>query len=300
MPESRRDLLVETEGDWLVKQRGSCGGGGVRAVGDEIESSGADCYFQQRIAGESFSAVLVSRRQGEGGVERTVLLGCTRQWLAADFDDGRSKGRQGWRAFAYRGSVGPIAVAELVKHQIGQIANVLGREFSLAGVWGMDFILDADGQVWPVDLNPRITASAELFESAIANSSCGYCSVVDLHLSACDSGRVWGVKDFETLAGERIVGQGKESCEAKRILFFDGPGIFEMDPSKFQLLSRLYERDFFQGRSAGVSIADVPAVGDRIAPGRPLMTMRSRAHTEAAALVLLDQLLVDVRGCLQD
>ena len=300
VPESRCDLPVGNEGDWLVKQRGSCGGSGVREVGNEIENSGADSYYQQRIAGESFSAVLISRCQGEGGERTTFVLGCTRQWLASDFDDGGSKRGQDWRAFAYRGSVGPIAVAESVKQQVGRIANVLALNFSLSGVWGMDLILDADGQVWPVDLNPRITASAELFESAIANSSCGFCSVVDLHLSACDSGRAWGVKDFETSAGERIVGQVKESCEAKRFLFFDGPGIFEMDQSKLQLSSRFYVHDFFQGRQAGVSIADVPQVGDQIAPGRPLMTMRSRAKTEAEAVVLLDELLVEVQGCLQD
>ena len=300
VPESRRDLPVGREGDWLVKQRGSCGGSGVRAVGSEIENSDADCYYQKKIAGESFSAVLVSRRQGEGDVERTILLGCTRQWLAADFDDGRSKGDQDWRAFAYRGSVGPIAISETVKKQVGRIANVLAREFSLAGGWGMDFILDAEGQVWPVDLNPRITASAELFETSIANSSCGFCSVVDLHLSACEYACGRSIKDFETLAGEGIVGQGKRCYEAKRFLFFDGPEVFEMDQAKFQLLSRLCVRDFFQARQAGVSIADVPAVGDRIAPGRPLMTIRSRAKTEAEAVVLLDELLVDVHGCLQD
>ena len=301
VPESRRDFPVRSEGDWLVKQRGSCGGGGVRAVGGEIESSGGDCYFQKRIAGESFSAVLVSRCQGEGGQERTTFaLGCTRQWLAADCDDGRPKHDEDWRAFAYRGSVGPIVISESAKQQVGRIANVLARAFSLAGVWGMDFILDADGQVWPVDLNPRITASAELFEAAIANSSCGFCGVVDLHLSACEFGGGREVKDFEMLAGEQIFGQGRESCETKRILFFDGPGIFEMDPSKFQLLSRLYVQDFFQGRQAGVSIADVPQVDDRIAPGRPLMTMRSRAKTEAEAVALLDQLVVNVRDCLQD
>ena len=300
VPESRRDLPVGSEGDWLVKQCGSCGGSGVREVGSEIENSGADCYYQKKIAGESFSAVLISRRQGEGGVERTILLGCTRQWLAADFDDGRSKRGQDWRAFAYHGSVGPIAISETVKQQVGRIANELAQKFSLAGMWGLDFILDVEGQVWPVDLNPRITASAELFETSIANSSCGFCSVVDLHLSACEYACGRSIKDFETLAGEGIVGQGKRCYEAKRFLFFDGPEVFEMDQAKFQLLSRLCVRDFFQARQAGVSIADVPAVGDRIAPGRPLMTIRSRAHTEAAALALLDQLVVNVRGCLQD
>ena len=299
VPESRRNLPVGSEGDWLVKQRGSCGGSGVRVVADADGLLGG-CYYQKRIAGESFSAVLVSHCQGEGGVERTFLLGCTRQWLAADFDGGRSKRDADWRAFAYRGSVGPIAVAESVKQQVGRIANELAREFSLAGVWGLDFVLDTDGQVWPVDLNPRITASAELFEAAIANSASGFHSVVDLHLSVCDSERGRGGKDFEILISELMVGQNNATCEAKRFLFFDGPGIFKMDQSKFKQLSRLYVRDFFQGSQVGVSIADIPEIGDQIAPGRPLMTMRSRAKTKAEAVVSLNDLLANVRACLQD
>ena len=303
-PESRRVLSVGSEGDWLLKQYGSCGGSGVRAITWETERLTADglrgaCYYQQRIAGESFSAALVSRCQGEGGEDRTFLLGCTRQWLAGDFDVGRSGDHDG-RAFAYHGSVGPVPICESVERQIDRIANVLGRQFSLAGVWGLDFILDADGQVWPVDLNPRITASAELFEAAIANSASGFHSVVDLHLSVCDSERGRGGKDFEILISERMVGQNNATCEAKRFLFFDGPGIFKMDQSKFKQLSRLYVRDFFQGSQVGVSIADIPEIGDQIAPGRPLMTMRSRAKTKAEAVVWLNDLLVNVRACLQD
>jgi len=68
----------------------------------------------------------------------------------------------------YHGSVGPIAISETVKQQVGRIANELAQKFSLAGMWGLDFILDVEGQVWPVDLNPRITASAELFETGFA------------------------------------------------------------------------------------------------------------------------------------
>lgn len=291
VPESVRELPADSRGDWLVKQRGACGGSGVRAIERQSEAVLlGDCYYQKRICGESLSAVFVSRGLSNDSAGGTFSLGCTRQWLAGDFGDRV-------RPFTYRGSVGPIVVGESVNQQLDRIANVLADAFSLVGVWGGDFVLDADGQVWLVDLNPRITASAELFETAVASSGSGFRSVVDLHWSACDSERGARAEEFAKLAKERSVGCGIEICEAKRIVFFDGPGVWEIDQASFKRLSRLYVADFFQSNQVGVSIADIPQVGDRIEAGRPLLTVRSRAKTEAAAVALLEELLVVVKAC---
>ena len=278
--------------DWLVKLRGNCGGSGVQVLdekfkGFDVEGWVNDSYFQKRIPGQSMSAVLVSRRSTASLASTTFSLGYTRQWLATDFVD-ESEDCRIARPFAYHGSVGPLEVSESVQLQVERITNLLAQKFAMQGVWGIDFVLDAEGQVWPVDFNPRITASAELFEAAIARSENKVRSLVDLHLLACCSMN-GDEKEFKKLAADRAAFSDEENCEAKRIVFLGSEPI-EIDKAKWEQLSRYYVPDFFQSNQTGVSIADVPPLGDRIEAGRPLLTIRSRAKTEAAALALLDEL----------
>ena len=244
------------------------------------------------------SAILVSRLRAENNASATFSLGCTRQWLAADFAKQEvDYSTHEARPFAYRGSVGPLAIAESVQLQIHQVANLLAQEFSIRGVWGIDFVLDADDQVWAVDFNPRITASAELFESAVAGSTCRFQSVIDLHLSACRSIRPSDQAEFKKLADDQADVLGVKDCETKRIVYFTGPDAVEIDQAKWEQLSRYHVPSFFQSNQTGASIADVPRLGDRIASGRPLLTLRSRGKTVAAAMDFLDELFDAVQDC---
>lgn len=305
VPETRREL--PDEAGWLVKQRGTCGGSGVRMLdaafnGRDGECSADDLYFQKRIPGQSWSAILVSHRQPSDNTSQTFLLGCTRQWLAASFADvAASKPLKASpylaRPFAYHGSVGPLSVSKSVQRQVDRMAGVLGRRFAMQGVWGVDFVLDAEGQVWPVDFNPRITASAELFESSIVRSESTFRSVVDLHLSACGAQAGSDETEFEKLADDRAAAWGAEDCEAKRIVFLGGSESIKIDKSKWEQLSCFHVAGFFQSNQTGASIADVPRLGDRIEVGRPLLSIRSRAKTEAAAVALLDELFDAVQDC---
>ena len=256
------------------------------------------------------SAVLVSRPQTKNNTTATFSLGCTRQWLAADFaGEPRNRSVDGsWSCqtlnrcseahqFAYRGSVGPLTIPKSVQLQIDRAANLLAQEFSMRGVWGMDFMLDADDQVWPVDFNPRITASAELFESRIARSNSKYRSVLDLHLSACHPIQESDQEELKKLADDRSAALSVEDCESKRIVFFTGPNAVVIDQTQWEQLSSYHVPGFFQNNQIGASIADVPRLGDRIEAGRPLLTIRSRAKTETAALALLDELFKAVQTC---
>ena len=49
------------------------------------------------------------------------------------------------------------------------LGNALASAFDLAGWFGVDFIL-RDGIPWPVEVNPRYTASVEIFEMASSRS----------------------------------------------------------------------------------------------------------------------------------
>ena len=303
VPETSSQLPEDATG-WLLKRGGTCGGSGVWLAEGEIAKNVAagsvgECYYQQRIAGQSLSAVLVSRRPTEREASVTFLLGCTRQWLASDFSGGtETLDGSGDRPFAYCGSAGPVLMPEPVRQQIERIATVLAERFTLRGVWGLDFILDADGQVWPVDLNPRITASAELFEASVSRSSSKFRSVFDVHLAACRLDSSKAVSEFEQLFSGPVTALASWDYEAKRIVFFDGPGAVVIDETKFEQLMRLHTPTFFQSNQTGTSIADVPQVGDRIEAGRPLLTIRSRAGDEVAARALLDALLGRVQACL--
>ena len=148
VPETKlKPPAVSSTGDWLVKQRGTCGGSGVQMLGRNLEGFDAggwdgNSYFQKRITGQALSVVLVSRRRTAGLASTTFSLGYTRQWLATDFAD-EPEGCKIARPFAYHGSVGPLEVFESVQLQIERIANLLAQKYAMQGVWGIDFVLDA-------------------------------------------------------------------------------------------------------------------------------------------------------------
>jgi len=115
VPETSSQLPEDATG-WLLKRGGTCGGSGVWLAESEIAKNVAagsvgECYYQQRIAGQSLSAVLVSRRPTEREASVTFLLGCTRQWLASDFSGStETLDGSGDRPFAYCGSAGPVTI----------------------------------------------------------------------------------------------------------------------------------------------------------------------------------------------
>src|SRR5206468_9397103 len=119
-------------------------------------------YFQKRIAGGSFSALFIAS-QGEAS-----LIGVTRQLT----------GTPGL-PFAYRGSIGPVSISEGLKARLDEMGRVLVSEFALVGLFGVDYIL-RDGEAWPVEVNPRYTASVEVLELSLRRS------LMAEHLRACD------------------------------------------------------------------------------------------------------------------
>ncbi len=68
--------------------------------------------------------------------------------------------------FAYCGSIGPIAVGGVgSSRQIAQTGEVVACAFGLRGLFGIDLLLDqGTGVAWPTEVNPRYTASVEIYE----------------------------------------------------------------------------------------------------------------------------------------
>jgi predicted ATP-grasp superfamily ATP-dependent carboligase len=69
--------------------------------------------------------------------------------------------------FAYCGSIGPVALSDRLQRQIVRCGEILAAEFGLCGLFGIDFVVENDTVAWLTEVNPRYTASVEIFESAL-------------------------------------------------------------------------------------------------------------------------------------
>lgn len=141
---------LPVDGSWMSKPVASAGGLRIEPWLGLGSVDGR--YWQRRVAGASHSAVFV----GQGG--RSRLLGVTRQFHGAPGSP-----------FGYVGSVGPILLADPALGLLTSIGSSLASEFSLLGLFGVDFIL-REGVPWPVEINPRYTASVEVLEQATGTS----------------------------------------------------------------------------------------------------------------------------------
>jgi predicted ATP-grasp superfamily ATP-dependent carboligase len=134
-------------GDWLIKPRRSAGGRGIRpwTPGTPLP---AGHVLQERVAGRSLGAVY---RSGD-------LLGVSEQLIGDP--------ALGARDFLYAGSVGPLPLTAALRDQFATLGLQVAARAGLRGLFGIDCILDRDGQLWALEVNPRYTASVELLERA--------------------------------------------------------------------------------------------------------------------------------------
>lgn len=260
VPPWRRSLRgLPRDGTWLRKPRASSGGRGVFAVDAAMSAprKGGPWYYQRRVAGRSGAAVFVS------AAERAVLLGVTRQLIGRPWCGGRD--------FWYCGSVGPIALPPEAETQLRRIGDVLTARFALRGLWGVDFV-QRGAAIWPVEINPRWTASVEVLERAAGFNA------MRVQVAACRDGRL-----PRTVASTKRVG-GKVILYAR---------------SDLRIAAETVRR-WLRGAEASPwpAVADIPSAGTEIAAGRPiatllaeggdvagvLRTLRRRAAAELAAL----------------
>ncbi len=163
-PETRASATgLPLDGSWLEKTCRGASGSGVRELVQtgrqrDMKTRSADtdsadspylCH-QRRIAGMPCAAVFVAAES------TATLLGVTRQLIGHDW--------LGAHGFQYAGSIGPWPITVDAQAALIKIGNVLAEQFELTGLFGVDFILDADNQVWTIEVNPRYTASVEVVE----------------------------------------------------------------------------------------------------------------------------------------
>jgi uncharacterized protein len=229
-------------------------GGGVRvrrALPGETRPRGF--YRQVFLPGTPGSAAFVA----DG--ERAVLLGVTEQ-LAG-------RGVLGAEGFRYAGNIAgpcdrllPARGLRILEDAIVRIA----RRFRLRGLNGIDFVLN-DGIPHVLEVNPRYTASMELFERP------GGRCLVDLHLDALERG-----------------GLPRGPLRMRRFL---AKGI-------------LYATDRTVWRSStalsGLDVRDRPAEGETIETGRPICTLVVRGASSSDCRHRLERAAVQVRRALAE
>jgi uncharacterized protein len=248
---ARRDIpcpavrgdIVDTPRDahWLKKPLASGGGRGIEAATCQSGRASPSHYFQERIDGPSFSALFMGQRS------QARLIGVTRQLIGIDGSP-----------FAYVGSVGPVPLAPALAARVRSLGDALACGFGLAGWFGVDFIL-RDGIPWPVEINPRYTASVEIHELAWGRS------LLAEHRAVCQSsaGRA-GTRSRMDITPARVI--AKWVLHAPRRLVASEVVPDENEPD-----------DLLAVRS----IADVPWPETCFEPGEPVMTLMAEGAVPA-------------------
>ena len=230
--------------DWIEKPFRSGGGHGVRPWHRGLSIPDGS-YLEEFIHGTPGSIVFVAT----GG--RAVPLGVSRQ-LAGDAAFGASH-------FHYCGSI-LSHPADLFERGVGvaaqahAIAASVAKDYGLVGLNNVDFIAH-QGAAYPVEVNPRWSASVELVERAHDLSMFG------LHAEACSRGALPG--DRIPLCLRRAVGKAIVFARADLVVW----------QTKEWLASR--------------HMADVPRPWTTIRRGEPICTVFAEADDAAACYRLL-------------
>lgn len=219
-------------GPWLLKPRRSGGGHGIAVWrrGQTVPRTG---YLQERIVGTPGSIVFAANGRS------AVPLGLTRQ-LVGD-------ARLGSAGFRYCGSLLAASSSPLFPRQrelfetATSLAAAVTTEFGLVGLNGLDFMARR-GVPYPVEVNPRFSASMELIERAQG------VSMFQLHERACRGLLPQTPASPAQIAGKAIV-------FARRDVTLADTGRWLGDDS----------------------FADVPHPGERISQGHPICTVFAQA-----------------------
>ncbi len=237
---------------WLRKSLNSAGGLGVRI--DDGRSTGDD-VLQEFVHGDVVSGLFLGNAAG------VRLLGMSSQLVGCS--------EAGADGFVYCGSIWPaehneraLSAGEAVVHAAG-----------LIGLFGIDFVLDERGELWPIEVNPRYPASAEQCER-----STGW-PLMRWHVEACRSG--W-LPDAVQLA-EQCGGSGR--TEGKIVVYSPR----DMPTSDVRQLARHL-------LPSSTQLVDIPVVGALLKLGVPVCSILSAADGEAECREELLKLAVTLRS----
>lgn len=231
---------------WLCKTYRSANGSGVWLLdGADSRQRALDeeAYFQRFIGGGSAAAVFVCSRNG------SQLLGVTHQLVG----DAAARAKP-WH---YSGSVGPLRVSDAIAAQLARLGELLSERFKLLGLVGVDLVIHGE-KAWIIEINPRYSSSAEVVERMTG------VNVVEAHVNACRgelaepaspqrSSKTSSKTDEEPLIHGKTILYAKHDATVS-----DEFHAWAMSHSSLD--------------AATCQLADIPAAGESIVPGQPILT----------------------------
>lgn len=262
---------VPVDGTFLIKPLAGAGGHGIHCWTPEVASDHGRRHadgtrprhvWQRYEAGLPLSAAY-SVSPGSGR-----LLGLSRQLI----------GERWCRAgrFAWCGAVtlGPDGEASEYGHLaagLQRLGDVLAEWFQAIGLVGVDLVADTSGRLTLIEINPRPTASMELFERS------GVCSIADSHLSAC------GFPASARLP-QPIGPANPAPIWAKAVLFAEQA----TSVSRSLIDAMLREAKVWTESDGGwPALADIPRPGQILAAGGPAVTLFAAARTAGETIAIL-------------
>jgi uncharacterized protein len=233
-PEVRSSAPPDVAG-WLLKDMRGCGGWHIRPARPD-EAPAPQQYLQRVAAGRPMSATYVANGS------QACLLGCNELIVKPQ--------RGGERPYVYCGAIGPVALPPQAAQQLGRALRLLAGGFVLQGLGSIDFLLDADGQLQLLEVNPRPPATLALYRGSLA-----------AHVNACLHGALPEAPSTHAVSGHEVVWAPQalvlDAATAARLATWPG-------------------------------CHDLPAAGARFAAGDPLCTLSASGADAAAVRGALD------------
>ncbi len=240
---------------WVRKPFFSTGGDGVSWFDNSRESTESSEFFlQEFVHGQPMSSLHVC-----DGL-KTKTLGVFLQ-LIGHHGCGVARQAEFWAdafgavPFSFAGAIGPLSLSYLARNRIQlttitSVANVIARETGLKGIFGVDWVQEPSGNLIPIEINPRFTATCELWEMATGGNA------VSIHLKAVAGRSSTLEKPLRTIAKTTIFRCGGEF-----------------------LVTESMHRDLLAFWRDGI-LADIPAIGQSIECGSPIATVFSDRHSD--------------------
>jgi predicted ATP-grasp superfamily ATP-dependent carboligase len=129
---------------WLTKS--SSGFGGIHIQPLQTHQYNKNIYFQRYIKGSSGSVLFVANGQ------QAQLLSINRHYLQPSTAT----------PFRLGGIISPWEISDQHQCYLEQAINKITPETYLQGINSLDFIISEEGQLFLLEINPRMSASAEL------------------------------------------------------------------------------------------------------------------------------------------
>jgi uncharacterized protein len=223
------------KGNFLVKKIGGAGGGHIKLY-QEGKALTSACYLQAFLRGKNYSTTFIADGKS------FYVLGHNETWNRNENGD-----------FTFAGAVSNVCLSDKICRQITDAIGQLVPAFNLKGLCNLDFIVEETGQYSILEINPRPTATFELYETQEG--------LFAQHLAAF-KGKI-AKPELDPDSGE---GQSR--------------ALWVLYAGKSITMPCLKWPDW---------VTDRPMPGKSIAPGEPICTIRAVANSAGETKILLRQ-----------